>query len=79
MSDNEAIRSFSVVLAERMRQAKPGEWATVGGSSIKLAAMRKAHWINDNFGCPTRVVQTHPAVIAWRVEAQKSKKQPYQE
>ena len=79
MNDNDAVRNFSVVLAERMRQTKPGDWEAVAGSSVKLAAMRKAHWINDNFGCATRAVQTHPAVIAWSVEVQKSKKQPYRE
>jgi hypothetical protein len=76
MEDREKVQTFAVILAEQLQVAKPGEWAVVGGSPIQLVAKRKAHWINKNFGCATRIKEDRVGT-AWYIEAQKSKKQPY--
>jgi hypothetical protein len=74
--EKETLKDFVVILAERMQQTKPGEWETINSKTIKVAADHKAYWINDNFGCATRVVKSkyHDSYL---VQVQKSKKQPF--
>jgi len=75
--EKETLKDFVVILAERMQQTKPGEWETVRVKQMIFSAKHYAHWINDNFGCATRVVETKIGGPYYEVQVQKSKKQPY--
>jgi len=73
--EKKTLENWAVILSERMRQTRPGEWEVVRVKATELGAKRVAHWINNNFGCATRVVTERAP--GYEVQCQKSKKQPF--